>query len=200
MPLPIVTCPNCRVSASLDVFLAEDSVRDALNAVIAVHPAGETLIKPMLRYIGLFAPAKSRMAYSRLAALIGEITPAMRSASISRGGRVWPAPLAYWQSAFETVLNAAHTGGLSLPLKSHGYLLEIIARMSSKEEARAETKREQQRSGVSGVGAAPERAQTGIHAPRTAMPVDVRETLHAMKQKLQSQSISTPIQPQQKES
>jgi len=193
MPLPVVTCPNCRVSVSLDVFLSEDSVRDALNAVIGVHPAGETLIKPMLRYIGLFAPAKSRMAYSRLAALIAEITPAMRSAQITRGGRTWPAPLAYWQAAFEAVLNAAHQGGLSLPLKSHGYLLEIIARMSSKEEARAETKREQQRAGHSGVGVAPERAQQTVvsHEPaqahkKTGMPEDIREQLKSLTEGLRA--------------
>jgi len=181
MPLPTVTCPNCRVSASLDVFLSEDSVRDALNAVIAAHPAGETLIKPMLRYVGLFAPAKSRMAYSRLAALIGEITPAMRAAAIERNGRTWPAPMAYWQAAFEAVLNAAHQGSVSLPLKSHGYLLEVIARMSSKEEARVETKREQQRAGHAGVGLPAERVRK-----KEAMPADVRQNLQSLTQRLRA--------------
>jgi len=193
MPLPTVTCPNCRATASLDVFLSEDSVRDALDAVIDAHPAGETLIKPMLRYVGLFAPAKSRMAYSRLASLIGEITPSMRAAAIDRNGRRWPAPLAYWQQAFETVLSTAHQGGLSLPLKSHGYLLEVIARMSSKDEARAETRREQQRAGYAGVGMSPERAAAPEPA-REAMPMDVRQNLHALKSKLQSR------QPEPKES
>jgi len=149
--------------------------------VIAVHPAGETLIKPMLRYIGLFAPAKSRMAYSRLAALIGEITPAMRSATITRNGRTWPAPMAYWQAAFEAVLNAAHQGGLSLPLKSHGYLLEVIARMSSKSEAKAETRREQQRAGHAGVGLPPERTHK-----KEAMPADVRQNLQLLSQRLRT--------------
>jgi len=189
MPLPTVTCPNCRVSASLDVFLSEDSVRAALDAVIDAHPAGQTLIKPMLRYIGLFAPAKSRMAYGRLANLIGEISPAMRAAQITRNGRLWPAPLPYWQAAFETVLNAAHQGSLALPLKSHGYLLEVIARMSSKGEAKAETLREQQRAGHAGVGAPPERAQQAVvssEPTRAAMPADVRENLQALKTRLRS--------------
>jgi len=189
MPLPSVTCPNCRVSASLDVFLSEDSVRAALDAVIDAHPAGQTLIKPMLRYIGLFAPAKSRMAYGRLASLIGEISPAMRAAQIQRNGRTWPAPMPYWQAAFETVLNAAHQGSLALPLKSHGYLLEVIARMSNKDEARVETLREQQRAGHAGVGLPPERAQQTVvssEPARAAMPFEVRENLQALKQKLQS--------------
>jgi len=189
MPLPTVTCPNCRVSASLDVFLSEDSVRAALDAVIDAHPAGQTLIKPMLRYVGLFAPAKSRMAYSRLASLIGEISPAMRAAQIQRNGRTWPAPMPYWQTAFETVLNAAHQGSLALPLKSHGYLLEVIARMSSKSEAKAEALREQQRAGHAGVGAPPERANQTVvlsEPTRAAMPADVRENLQALRQKLKS--------------
>lgn len=184
MPLPTCTCPNCRITASLDVFLSEDSVRTALDAVIDAHPAGDTLIKPMLRYVGLFAPAKSRMSYGRMAALIGEITPAMRAAQIQRGGRVWPAPLDYWRQGFEAVLSQAHVGGLALPLKSHGYLLEIIARMSSKEEGQRERAVEQQRAGHAGTGSAPSRAAQAVinNTPRQPMPADVRETLLALRQ------------------
>jgi len=113
---------------------------------------------------------------------------AMRAAEIQRGGRTWPAPLIYWQNAFEAVLNAAHQGSLSLPLKSHGYLLEVIARMGSKGEAKAETLREQQRAGHAGVGAPPERAKTAVvsHEPaqRTGMPEHVREELRLLTRAL----------------
>jgi len=192
MPLPLITCPNCRATASLDVFLNDDAARDALNAVIDAHPAGETLIKPMLRYIGLFAPAKSRMAYSRIAALTAELTPAMRAAEITRNGHTWPAPQAYWQSAFQTVVDAAHAGKLTLPLKSHGYLLEVIARMSASAAASAETLREQQRAGHAGVGLPAERAQSAVtlHAPATAMPPNVRQILQGMSKKLRAEPVS----------
>jgi len=192
MPLPLITCPNCRVSASLDVFLNDDSVRAALDAVIDAHPAGDTLIKPMLRYIGLFAPSKSRMAYGRIAALTAELTPAMRAAQISRNGRVWPAPQAYWQSAFQTVLDAAHAGKLTLPLKSHGYLFEVIARMSSRQEAQTEAKREQQRAGHAGAGTPVARAQTPVtvHEPSRGMPADVRQTLHTLREGMRRASLS----------
>jgi len=192
MPLPLITCPNCRVSASLDVFLADDSVRAALDAVIDAHPAGDTLIKPMLRYIGLFAPPKSRMAYSRIAALTAELTPAMRAAQISRNGRVWPAPQAYWQSAFQTVLDAAHAGKLSLPLKSHGYLLEVIARMSNRQEAQTEARREAQRAGHAGTGTPDARAQTPVtmHAPSCGMPPDVRQTLRTLREGMRRTALS----------
>ncbi|NYT80914.1 hypothetical protein H0A70_05320 [Alcaligenaceae bacterium] len=179
MPLPPVTCPNCRISASLDVFLSEDSVRAALDAVIDAHPAGESLIKPMLRYVGLFAPSKSRMSYSRMATLIEEIAPAMRAAQIERSGRQWPAPLEYWQQGFTLVLSQAHQGALILPLKSHGYLLEVIARMSSKAESQAESVREHQRAGHSGAGLTAERAAQPVitSSAREAMPAHIREQL-----------------------
>lgn len=190
MPLPTITCPNCRATANLDVFLADDSVRDALDAVINAHPAGDMLIKPMLRYIGLFAPAKSKMAYSRMAALIAEIAPAMRAGQIERGGRVWPAPMEYWRQGFEAVLSQAHAGGLVLPLKSHGYLLEILARLSSKDEGKKERGLEQQRAGHAGVGTAPARSQQAVihKEPRPHMPAAVRETLRAITRTNKEQS------------
>lgn len=41
---------------SLDVILADDSMRDIVMALADVHPAGDALIKPLLRYLGLFGP------------------------------------------------------------------------------------------------------------------------------------------------
>jgi len=174
---------------NLQSRVIERRTPDAVKNVFGRFTAVRAIQEPMLRYIGLFAPAKSRMAYGRLASLIGEISPAMRAAQITLNGRTWPAPMSYWQAAFETVLNAAHQGGLALPLKSHGYLLEVIARMSSKDEARVETLREQQRAGHAGAGVPPERAQQTVvssEPARAAMPADVRENLQALKQKLQS--------------
>jgi len=188
MPLPTVICPNCRASASLDMFLTGDDARVALDAVVDAHPAGDTLIKPMLRYIGLFAPTKSRMAYGRIAALVGELAPAMRAAEVQRNGRLWPAPQAYWQSAFQTVLDAAHAGKLTLPLKSHGYLFEILARISSQQEAKAENLREQQRAGHAGMGTPGARQNSvTVHTPSTGMPPEVRQTLQSLANKMRAQ-------------
>ncbi|VFR34684.1 hypothetical protein ANDA3_3763 [plant metagenome] len=136
----------------------------------------------MLRYVGLFAPAKSRMSYGRVANLVSEISPAMRAAEVTRHGRAWPAPLDYWRQGFETVLAQAHAGKLSLPLTSHGYLLEIIARMSDRAEAKQETTTEGQRAGHAGVGTAPARAASTItvNEPRQPMPAHIREQLGKM--------------------
>jgi len=116
----------------------------------------------------------------------------MRAAQISRNGRVWPAPQAYWQSAFQTVLDAAHAGKLTLPLKSHGYLFEVIARMSNRQEAQTEAKREQQRAGHAGAGTPVARAQTPVtvHEPSRGMPADVRQTLHTLREGMRRASLS----------
>ncbi|WP_246797790.1 hypothetical protein [Burkholderia perseverans] len=152
---------------SLDVILAEDAPRDALNAIVAAHPAGETFVKPLLRYVGLFAPAKSQMSHSRIAALVNEIAPMIRTAQIERSGRVWPAPLDYWMRGFEQMLALRDLGRLNLPLKSHGYLLEVIAGFTEKAEARRETHTEHQRQGHAGLGTPAARASP----PPLALPI-----------------------------
>lgn len=158
MPLPQLCCPNCRAVMSLDVLLADDAPREALNAIVDAHPAGDSFIKPLLRYIGLFAPAKSQMSHSRIAALVNELAPMIRSAQIERNGRTWVCPIDYWRQGFEQMLAQRDQGRLNLPLKSHGYLLEVLAGFAEKAESRAETHTERQRQGHAGLGTPQARA------------------------------------------
>jgi hypothetical protein len=192
MPLPNVRCPNCACSMSLDVMLVEDAPREALNAVIEAHPAGATFIKPLMRYIGLFAPAKTQMSHSRIATLIRELVPMIREAKIERKGRIWPAPIDSWRNGFEHMLMLVGTGQLRLPLKSHGYLLEVLVGFAEKAEGLAETKREEQRAGHAGAGTSSERQATtqmngpvllNAALPKTRMPDHVREALAQVKHK-----------------
>lgn len=170
MPLPPICCPNCRAVMSLDVVFADDAPRAALNALVDAHPAGDSFIKPLLRYIGLFAPAKSQMSHSRIAALVNELAPMIRAARIERNGRTWVCPIDYWRQGFEHMLAQRDQGRLKLPLKSHGYLLEVLAGFSDKSESQAETRLEKQRQGHAGLGTPEARASP---APAVAgHPVD----------------------------
>lgn len=166
MPLPQLCCPNCRAVMSLDILLAEDAPREALNAIVDAHPAGDSFIKPLLRYVGLFAPAKSQMSHTRIAALVNELAPMIRSAQVERNGRTWVCPIEYWRQGFEHMLAQRDQGRLNLPLKSHGYLLEVLAGIADKAEARIETHTERQRQGHSGLGTPEARA-----SPSPAHPV-----------------------------
>ena len=110
MPLPQLCCPNCRAVMSLDVVLADDAPREALAAIVEAHPAGDSFIKPLLRYVGLFAPSKSQMSHSRMAALINELSPMIRAAQFERNGRVWVCPIDTWRAGFDQMLAARDEG------------------------------------------------------------------------------------------
>lgn len=170
MPLPQVCCPNCRAVMSMDILFAEDAPREALNAIVAAHPAGDSFIRPLLRYVGLFAPAKSQMSHARVAALVNELVPMIRAAQFERNGRTWACPIDYWRQGFEHMLAQRDQGRLKLPLKSHGYLLEVLAGLSNKAESRAETNLEQQRQGHSGLGTPEARAAPAVAVPAVIPP------------------------------
>lgn len=65
------------------------------------------------------------------------------AAQIERAGRAYPAPQAYWQQAIEVMISGRDK--LTLPLKSHGYLLSIIVGFAEKNDAKAEKATEQGR-------------------------------------------------------
>jgi hypothetical protein len=152
---------------SLDILLADDAPRAALLAIVDAHPAGDSFIKPMLRYVGLFAPAKSQMSHARVATLVNELAPMIRAAQIERNGRTWVWPIEYWRQGFEHMLAQRDQGRLSLPLKSHGYLLEVLAGLADRAESRTETHTERQRQGHSGLGTPLARA-----SPEPVVPAD----------------------------
>ena len=187
MPLPTVKCPVCHSSMSIDVLLADDAPREALLAIIDVHPQGKTFIKPLLHYIGLFAPAKSQLSHTRIAALIGELTPMITAGRIERNGIIHTAPLDYWTDGINAVLNARSAGTLTTPLKSHGYLLEVISKRANASAAKAEqaahesarkgeARRAEERTRQAERNSAHEQAQAATKS-------DHRERLAALKQK-----------------
>ena len=138
MPLPSVKCPVCHCIMSLDVLFADDAPREALLAIINVHPQGDKFIKPLLHYVGLFAPSKSQMSHNRIAALINELTPMIEAGRIERNGTIHIAPFEFWVDALNVVLAARNAGTLTTPLKSHGYLLEVIAKRANATAAKQE--------------------------------------------------------------
>jgi hypothetical protein len=172
MPLPQLCCPSCRAVMSLDVLLADDAPREALNAIVDAHPAGDTFIKPLLRYVGLFAPTKTQMSHSRLAGLVNELAPMIRAAKIEHNGRTWPCPIDYWRQGFEYMLAQRDLGRLILPLKSHGYLFEVLVGLSDKAESRVESHTERQRQGHAGLGTPEARASPVTPTPAAAVRTD----------------------------
>lgn len=188
--LPTFDCPVCRNPLTWDVVFAHQGVRDAMLALVNAHAEGRKLLRPLLSYITLFAPAKTALRYERVASLSNELVEMIRSATLQRAGRTWAAPLDYWRQGMEEVVQRAHsTSGLRLPLTSHGYLLEVVMGYANRSEAAAETKVEQQRAGHAGHGTQPDRAATAQHGgpvrldaklPKREMPQHIREQLNQL--------------------
>lgn len=124
---------------SIDVLLAGEDAGATLAAVMGMTPLGRL----MLRYLALFRPAGRALAWDRARRLVEEIAPAIVSGRVERNGRGYAAPEAAWVAAIEQMLAQRDT--LRLPLKSHGYLLEIVAAGAERGEAKAEAQREERR-------------------------------------------------------
>jgi hypothetical protein len=138
-----ITCPACGAVASLDAVLAHDAARAALVRALDHTPLGRRLV----RYLALFRPAKRALSWERTAQILTELLDMVEAARITRDGRVWPAPPAYWEAALDEILARRDAGQLRTPLKSHGYLLEIIAGLGNRAEAQAERGREDRAAG-----------------------------------------------------
>jgi hypothetical protein len=64
----IVRCPSCGAEASLEVLVEDGAAAQALIAALELSAIG----KALLRYLALFRPAKRRLTWPRVTALLGE--------------------------------------------------------------------------------------------------------------------------------
>ena len=136
----VVTCPCCFARFAIEAALTDDDARRAVAAALKMPaPLGELV----LRYIGLFRPAKRALAWDRAAALIDALLLPIQAGRVERHGRVWAAPLDAWRAALTEMLDRRDK--LQLPLKSHGYLFEIVTAQANKTEARIEQDAEDQK-------------------------------------------------------
>ncbi len=136
----LITCPACGARASLDVLLQDEAARNALAAALISHGEMGVLL---VRYLALFRPKHRALTWDRVRGLLDEILPAIVAGKIERRGRTWPAPREAWATALGTML--ASPERLILPLRTHGYLLEILMSAADQVERRDEHKREDAR-------------------------------------------------------
>lgn len=135
-------CPSCGAEMSLDVALANEALRRATVDLITMSlPLGSLV----LRYVGLFRPAKNRLSPDRMAKLIGQLVPDMQRGAIQHKGRDWAMPINAWRTGLEAMLEKAAADKITLPLENHNYLYTVLAGQADKVEAREETQREAER-------------------------------------------------------
>ena len=119
-----IKCPNCGAVHSLDSLINDAEASAVLRTVLEMDAE---LGKAAIRYIGLFRPAKSQLSWARTAKLLNELLPMIKAQETARDGVCFPAPTEAWIHGFNETVNARDQGRLKLPLKSHGYLLEIVS-------------------------------------------------------------------------
>lgn len=116
-------CPNCGAVHSLDSLISDAEAAEVLKMLLELDA---DIGKAAIRYIGLFRPEKSQLSWGRTAKLLKELLPQIQTATIERDGTAYAAPIEAWLYALHEVLAAREAGRLKTPLKTHGYLYEIL--------------------------------------------------------------------------
>lgn len=152
-----IKCPNCGAVHSLDSLINDADASSVLRAVLEMDAE---MGKAAIRYIGLFRPAKSQLSWARTAKLLKELLPMIKAQETARDGVCFPAPTEAWIHGFNETVNARDQGRLKLPLKSHGYLLEIISQW----QGSGVPSPQPSPTGRGGEGGAPSKLRQGVAA------------------------------------
>lgn len=128
-------CPSCHATGSLEMFTNDE----ASQAFVSVLNLTGELAKPLIKYLGLFRSENRDLSFSRTAKLINEIAPDIVAGQISRNRISYPAPKKAWIWAINIMLERREQGLLQLPLKTHGYLYEVISSYKPDEQTQTQT-------------------------------------------------------------
>lgn len=139
-----LTCPVCCVASPLEGFI---QLEDQGRAVMIALGLPASIRDAVVRYMRLFNPPGRKGAISKTLRLLTELEQPIRDNRVSRRGNDYVAPTELWRESMEDIVERARQPGstLTLPLKSHGYLFEVVAGKCEQAAARAEKRSEQGR-------------------------------------------------------
>lgn len=133
-----IVCPHCRREYSI-----QEGRNDAdwyeLNKLIFDLP--DVVQSPLWRYLELFKN-KNKMTSTKLLALVKKIHPMIKAGQISWKKISYVVPPKTFAAAM-SLLAETPPDTLDLPLKSHGYLLSMLAKQKNKSDAKTEIEQEQ---------------------------------------------------------
>jgi hypothetical protein len=137
-----LACPSCGALMSLDVIVAHDGAREAVQTALNLPaPLGKLIIQ----YLTLFRPEKRQLTLERVADILSELLPMILAERISRNGKDHAIAQFVWAAGLREIMDRHRTKPLKTPLKNHGYLFEILLSQAAGAEAKAEARREEQR-------------------------------------------------------
>jgi hypothetical protein len=117
-------CPACGATTSLDALLGHS---EASKAFVASLNLTGVLAKPLVMYLAMFRSENRDLTFDRTAKLLNEIAPDIVAKQIKRGHHTYPAPQSAWVWAINIMLERREQQKIDLPLKTHGYLYEVIS-------------------------------------------------------------------------
>jgi len=167
----LITCPCCGARQSLEACLQDEAAREAVAAALNLPKPLSGLV---IRYLALFRPQKNALSWHKAASVLKELNDVITKGRIKRGGRDWVVTQDMWVAALEQVVSR---DGITRPLKSHAYLLEVVAGLANKTEGQSERKKETQ---------AKQRVKVHIagDANKPTAPVQIGQRLGDMRKKL----------------
>ncbi|WP_273456380.1 hypothetical protein [Nevskia ramosa] len=133
-----LTCRSCGATGSAEAVFGD------VDAAAALQLAGEldpVIAKAVWHYLALHRLGTRALSWPRTEKLLREMLDLTRQPTIRRRHRDWTMTPAMWREGMEQM--QAQRDKLVLPLKGHGYLLEIVADLADKTESSAEKGREQ---------------------------------------------------------
>lgn len=154
-------CPACYAHFSLDAAVGAAASGAAIIAALAMPAA---LSGQLVQYLSMFRAAGRSLSHDRVGKLLAELRPMLDAETVERNGNRRPAPIPLWQSALEQMIELRAADRLQLPLKSHGYLLEIVYSAADRADAKAERETEAKK-------------QLGVHRSSAERRVQVMEKL-----------------------
>ena len=132
-------CPSCNAVHSVEAWVDEDFVVQALTTVAKLPREVAPLA---LRYAALFRPKGPRgLSWQKASRVLKELHELVTAGTVSWEGRELPASPEVWARALEIVLEA----GIEPPLKNHNYLRHVAFEQAKKRKARAEAEAERRR-------------------------------------------------------
>lgn len=134
-----LTCPCCYGQFELEAALNVDAARSALVTALRMPAPLATLLG---NYLGCFRTKTGALKPDKAERLMAELLPMLEGEHVVRDGLRRDCPIATWQQGLVEILDARTAGRLTLPLKSHGYLLKIVADLAEKAGAKSERERE----------------------------------------------------------
>lgn len=139
-------CPRCDFKAPTVAFL---KAADEGQLTVAVLKLPSSVQNHYLAYFSLFRPQSGcAVSISKAERLTNELAELVNKGHVSQKGQVdRPCQPRIWSMAMEQMLERA--GGLTLPIKTHGYLKTIAWDLANKESAGQEsTNRQDEARGV----------------------------------------------------